>query len=166
MTRPRTIVVVRHGKSSWKTNDPDIDRPLSPRGTRDAVVAGQQLAPLGVDIVLVSPATRAQQTWQCLEMGGLACDDLRTTDALYHAWTPEVVDILKALPAAARTVAIIGHEPTLSDVIGTLAAPSRLGDEVAVKFPTSAIAVLTTRGDWDALAPGACTLEAFEVPRG
>lgn len=63
MTRPRTIVVVRHGKSSWKTNDPDIDRPLSPRGTRDAVVAGQQLAPLGVDVVLVSPATRAQQTW-------------------------------------------------------------------------------------------------------
>ena len=82
MTRPRTIVVVRHGKSSWKTNDPDIDRPLSPRGTRDAVVAGQQLAPLGVDVVLVSPATRAQQTWQCLEMGGLACDDVRTTDAL------------------------------------------------------------------------------------
>ncbi len=166
MSRPRTIVVVRHGKSSWKTNDPDLLRPLSPRGTRDAVVAGQQLARLGVDVVLVSPAMRAQQTWQCLEMGGLDCDDVRTTDALYHAWTPEVIEVLQALPAAARTVVVVGHEPTLSDLILTLATTSPFSAAISDKFPTSAVAVLTHTGDWDELRPGACTLEAFEVPRG
>lgn len=166
MNRPRTIVIVRHGKSSWKTNDPDIDRPLAARGTRDAVVAGQQLAPLGVDVVLVSPATRAQQTWQCLEMGGVSCDDVRTTDALYHAWTPEVIDVLQALPSAARTVLVLGHEPTLSDLILTLAAPSPLGEAVRDKFPTSAVAVLTSGGEWSDVTPGHCRLEAFEVPRG
>lgn len=166
MTPPRTIVVVRHGKSSWKTNDPDIDRPLSPRGTRDAVVAGQQLAPLGIDVVLVSPATRAQQTWQCLEMGGVSCADVRTTDALYHAWTPEVIEVLQALPAAARAVCVIGHEPTLSDLALTLAAPSPLAQEIRAAFPTSAIAVLTLDGEWNQVEPGGCRLEAFEVPRG
>ncbi|HHU39125.1 MAG TPA: histidine phosphatase family protein [Propionibacterium sp.] len=166
MTRPRTIVVVRHGKSSWKTNDPDLRRPLSPRGTRDAVVAGQQLAPLGVDVVLVSPATRAQQTWQCLQMGGVSCDDVRTTDALYHAWTPEVVEVVRSLPDAAHTVFVIGHEPTLSHLIGTLAAPSPLMDDIEAKFPTSAIAVLTHDDDWSGVDEGACRLQAFEVPRG
>ena len=34
---------MRHAKSSWRTNDPDVRRPLSARGTRDGVVAGQYL---------------------------------------------------------------------------------------------------------------------------
>ena len=129
-------------------------------------MAGQQLAPLGVDVVLVSPATRAQQTWQCLQMGGVECDDVRTTDALYHAWTPEVIEVLHGLPDSARTVFVIGHEPTLSHLVLTLAAPSPLGDEIRAKFPTSAIAVLTHDGDWADTTPGHCRLEAFEVPRG
>ena len=166
MTRPRTIVVVRHGKSSWKTNDPDIKRPLSARGTRDAVVAGQQLARLGVDVALVSPATRAEQTWQCLQMGGVTCDDVRTTDPLYHAWTPEVIEVIQALPAAAHTVLVVGHEPTLSDIVLTLSTTSVHTAAINEKFPTSAIAVLTHDGGWDDLQPGTCRLEAFEVPRG
>ncbi len=166
MTGPRTIVVVRHGKSSWKTNDPDLARPLAARGTRDAVVAGQQLARLAFDVALVSPAARAQQTWQCLQMGGVSCSDVRTTEELYHAWTAEVIDVLRGLPAAARTVLVVGHEPTLSDLILTLSTTSPFTAAIADKFPTSAIAVLTHDGDWDDLAPGAAQLAAFEVPRG
>ena len=51
-----TLVVMRHAKSSWKTNDADLNRPLSGRGTRDAVVAGQRLAGTRFDLVLISPA--------------------------------------------------------------------------------------------------------------
>ena len=166
MTTPRTIVVVRHGKSSWKTNDPDIGRPLSSRGTRDAVVAGQQLARLTFDVALVSPATRAQQTWSALQMGGVSCADVRTTDALYHAWTPEVTGVLRELSDAARTVLVVGHEPTLSDLILTLSGPSADRAAIEEKFPTSGVAVLVHDGDWSGLAPGAARLAAFEVPRG
>ncbi|HBO53821.1 MAG TPA: phosphohistidine phosphatase [Janibacter terrae] len=166
MTRPRTIVCVRHGKSSWKTNERDHNRPLASRGTRDAVVAGQQLAPLHFDLALVSPATRARQTWQTLQMGGVSCADVRTVDELYHAWTPEVIRVLQALPSAAHTVLVVGHEPTLSDLVLTLAAPSPLTAAVREKFPTSAIAVLTHGGAWDELGPGSAELAAFEVPRG
>ncbi|QIK71318.1 histidine phosphatase family protein [Propioniciclava coleopterorum] len=166
MTTTRTLVVMRHGKSSWKTNDPDIARPLNPRGTRDAVVAGQILAPLGFDLALVSPAARAQQTWQCLQMGGATAREVRTLDALYHAWTPQIIAELKGLPAGAARVLMIGHEPTLSDVILTLTPPSASRSEIEAKFPTSAIAVLTTEHPWDALAEDVATLAAYEVPRG
>lgn len=166
MAAPRTLVVVRHAKSSWKTNDPDLKRPLSSRGTRDAVVAGQQLAPLGFDLALVSPAVRAQQTWQTLQMGGTRATEFRTVDELYHAWADDVVDVLRSLPSEARRVLLIGHEPTLTELVLTLAAPSGRVAAVEEKFPTSAIAVLTVDGEWRDLQPGRATLEAFEVPRG
>ncbi|MFP5416638.1 MAG: SixA phosphatase family protein [Actinomycetes bacterium] len=166
MAPSRTLVVVRHGKSSWKTNEPDLRRPLSARGTRDAVVVGQQLAPIDFDVVLLSPATRVQQTWQSLQMGGAHAREVRTVDALYHAWTSDVLDVLRALPAAAMRVLLIGHEPTLSDLILTLAVSSPQTAAVSDKFPTSAIAILTHTVDWDELGPGLATLAAFEVPRG
>ncbi len=166
MSAPRTLVVMRHGKSSWKTNDPDIARPLNPRGTRDAVVAGQILAPLGFDLALLSPAARAQQTWQCLQMGGTEAAEVRTLDALYHAWTPQVLAALRELPATAARVLVIGHEPTLSDLILTLTPPSVSRDEIEAKFPTSAVAVLTTAAPWADLGEDAAGIAAYEVPRG
>ena len=54
----RTLVLMRHAKSSWETDDPDLERPLSARGERDAEAAGRLLAERGLapDVVLLSPA--------------------------------------------------------------------------------------------------------------
>ena len=49
-----TLIVMRHAKSSWKTAEPDHRRPLSPRGVRDATVAGGILAGYRLDRVLSS----------------------------------------------------------------------------------------------------------------
>ena len=37
----RRLVVVRHAKSAWPDDVPDEQRPLNPRGRRDAPVAGR-----------------------------------------------------------------------------------------------------------------------------
>lgn len=166
MAGTRTLVVMRHAKSSWRTSEPDVRRPLSERGTRDAVVAGQRFSTVGLDVVLCSAATRAQQTWQCLRMGGARCADVRVEERLYGAWADEVLDLLRGVPADAGTVLVIGHEPTLSELILSLAAPSNLTATVADKFPTAAVAVLRLDGEWDALAPGTARLVSLEVPRG
>ncbi len=162
----RTLVVMRHAKSSWRTNEPDIRRPLSERGTRDAVVAGQELAKLGLDVVLCSPATRARQTWQCLELGGVHCADVRIRDAIYQGWTPGYLDEVRALPGSARAALLIGHEPVVSDLVISLAVSSVLTERVEEKFPTGAVAILQHELDWDELGFGLARLVAFEVPRG
>lgn len=166
MSAARTLVVMRHGKSSWKTNDPDIDRPLNPRGTRDAVVAGQILAPLGFDLALVSPAARARQTWDCLQLGGTTAREVRTLGDLYHAWTPDIIGALRTLPDGTARVLLLGHEPTLSDVILTIARPSASTDRIEAKFPTSAVAVLTLDVPWGALTEDVADVAVYEVPRG
>ena len=166
MADPRTLVVMRHAKSSWRTSEPDFRRPLSERGTRDAVVAGQRFATLGLDVVICSAATRAQQTWQCLKLGGATCSDVRVEERLYGAWSSEVLELLRGVPADARTVLVIGHEPTLSELVTSLAVSSPLADTVADKFPTAAVAVLQHDLDWDELDLGTARLVSLEVPRG
>lgn len=167
MNEPRrTLVVMRHAKSSWKTNEPDVRRPLSARGTRDAVVAGQTLSAFDLDVVLCSPAVRATQTWQCLQLGGASCADVRIVDGLYGASADDVLDHLRRLPDTARHVLLVNHEPTTSELVLQVARPNALTAEVDLKFPTAGIAVLRLPGSWSAIGDQVADLVRFRVPRG
>ena len=60
----RTLLLLRHAKSDYPAGVADHERPLAPRGIREAALAGNWLrahAP-GVDAVLCSTATRTRQT--------------------------------------------------------------------------------------------------------
>ncbi|WP_040161524.1 SixA phosphatase family protein [Nigerium massiliense] len=162
----KTLLLMRHAKSSWKTNEADATRPLSGRGTRDAVVAGETLADFDIDVLLCSTASRAQQTWQCALMGGASASSVKMRDSLYAAWPEQILDEIRELPSATRTALVIGHQPAMGELIVNLVAASPLSGRVAEKFPTSAIAVLTFDGSWEELAYGDAVLRAVEVPRG
>lgn len=161
----KTLIVLRHGKSSWANADTDLGRPLSERGLGDTVVAGQILAEYPIDVALVSSANRAQQTWERAQLGGARAADVRSSDAIYHALASEVLLQLHELDESLHTALLVGHQPTLSELIVDLAKPSDLVDRIATKFPTSGLAVLSFDGSWKELAAGAATLERFEIPR-
>ncbi|MFT4110356.1 SixA phosphatase family protein [Propionicimonas sp.] len=162
----KTLIVLRHAKSSWQTAEADLRRPLSERGERDAVAAGRILAEYALDAVLASTATRVQQTWQGAVEGGAACSDVRVSELIYHAWPGELLSELHELDETVHTVLLIGHQPTLGDLITTLAKPSPLTAKIEAKFPTAGLAVLTYRGGWKTLDAGRATLQRFEIPRG
>lgn len=162
----RTLVVMRHAKSSWKTDAQDAERPLSGRGTRDAVAAGELLARVAPDVVWCSAALRARQTWEAAQLGGAACRDVRVEEGLYGASATELLDAVRATPASASTALLIGHEPAVTDLVVLLAVSSPLVDRVEIKFPTSALVTLTFDGDWDELTPASASLTGFEIPRG
>src|SRR5262249_60816733 len=65
MATQRTLLLLRHAKSDWSTEEPDERRPLSKRGRRDAPAAGRWLAEHAppLDLVVCSTAIRAQRTW-------------------------------------------------------------------------------------------------------
>lgn len=157
----RTLLVMRHAKSSWETSEPDFRRPLAQRGIRDGFAAGRILREYPLDVVLCSGAVRARQTWERAVAGGARAADVRFEDEIYYGGTSAVLELLRGLGPAVTTL-VIGHEPTVSDVVVQLAAPSGRVDAVRAKFPTAAIAVLTFPGD---LTEGA-VLTRFEVPRG
>ena len=161
----RTLIVMRHAKSSWGTSEPDHQRPLNKRGRQDALAAGAILADYPLDAVLSSSATRTRQTWQRAVEGGAQCPDVEFTDALYGAWTDAVIELVSELEDSVTTALVLGHEPTVSSVVQRLAEASDLSDEAGGQFPTCAIAFLEFDGSWGDLAAEGARMGRFEIPR-
>ena len=96
----RTLILVRHAKSSWDLDVDDHERPLSGRGRRDAEAIGRLLAlqSLRPDLVLCSTATRTRETWDRATAGGAEAAEVRFLEPIYHAWVPELMRILREVP--------------------------------------------------------------------
>lgn len=167
----RRLVVLRHAKSAWPEDVPDHQRPLAPRGRRDAPAAGLALAEADSlpDLALCSTAVRARQTWELASAEWGTPPPVRYEPGLYAADAAELLDAVRQVPHEVETLLLIGHNPGLEELVLDLAGESLDDalDEVRVKFPTSAIAVLAWHGDtWQDLAPGTALLTGFVVPRG
>jgi phosphohistidine phosphatase len=167
----RRLVVLRHAKSAWPEGVPDHERPLAPRGRRDAPAAGRALAEADClpDLALCSTALRARQTWELASAQWGTPPPVRHDPRLYAADVSDLLTALHEVPAEVETLLLVGHNPGLEELVLELAGDSLDDalDEVRLKFPTSAIAVLAWRGPaWEALAPGTALLTSMLVPRG
>ncbi|MER6424564.1 histidine phosphatase family protein [Streptomyces sp. NPDC001137] len=167
----RRLVVLRHAKSAWPAGVPDHERPLAPRGLRDAPAAGRALAEADClpDLALCSTAVRARQTWELASAQWGTPPPVRSDPRLYAADVSDLLTAVHEVSAEIETLLLVGHNPGLEELVLELAGDS-LDDaleEVRLKFPTSAIAVLAWHGPaWDALAPGTALLTSMIVPRG
>ncbi|EKX62812.1 phosphoglycerate mutase family protein [Streptomyces ipomoeae 91-03] len=167
----RRLVVLRHAKSAWPVGVPDHERPLAPRGRRDAPAAGRALAEADClpDLALCSTALRARQTWELASAQWGTPPAVRYDARVYAADVPELLDVLHEVPDRVGTLLLVGHNPGLEELVLELAGDA-LGDtldDVRTKFPTSAIAFLSWYGDsWASLAPGTALLTDMIVPRG
>jgi phosphohistidine phosphatase len=139
----RTLVVLRHAKSDWSTGRPDRERPLAPRGRRQAPEAGAWIAahlgPPG--LAVVSPAERTRATWALVSAELPKDVPVRVEERLYGASGSELSELVASLPPEIESVVLVGHNPGVEDLVQGLT-----GEWVPMK--TSAIAVLTWEGAW------------------
>lgn len=110
------VFVLRHAKSDWDAGASDFERPLNDRGRREALRMADHVRENGIrpDVVVCSPAARARET---LAVVAVACDDVRVVDALYGAEADDIRDVIAAIDAS--SVMVVGHDPGLSDFVGT-----------------------------------------------
>jgi phosphohistidine phosphatase len=168
---PRTLILLRHGKSAYPAGVPDHARPLADRGRRQAALAGEHIRTLlhrgeaAIDLVLCSTAERTRQT---LAASGLdAGTTVEYRDEIYGAESDELLDLIATLPETAATVLVVGHFPGLPDLAEDLSGPDSDRSALAAlarKFPTSAFAVLTVDGPWSGVPAGG-RLIAVTIPR-
>jgi phosphohistidine phosphatase len=163
----RNLLLMRHAKSAYPPDVVDHDRPLAPRGVREAGLAGEWLRANvpAIDEVLCSTATRARET---LARSGIDAP-VRYAERLYGTAPGTVIEEINKVTDEVTTLLVVGHEPTISAVALALAGPSGT-DTVAVqriseKFPTSAVAVLRVAGRWEQVGPGGAALVGLHVPR-
>jgi phosphohistidine phosphatase len=161
----KTLLVLRHAKSSWETAAADIDRPLAARGRSDAPAMGAVLRGYKIDLALVSPSQRTRETWELAITGGARAREVRFVRELYGAWAEQVVDMVRLVDEAIHTVLIVGHEPMASDLVLELGAPSELRERATNHFPTCGVAAMTFDGPWATLDDGQAEVVRFETPR-
>jgi phosphohistidine phosphatase len=136
----KTLLLVRHGKSSWDHQGlADHDRPLNNRGLRDAPEMGRRLAERGVepDVILSSTALRARTTAQLMaEALGFDADRVITDERLYAASASEVLGVIQELDDSVGCAMVVGHNPE------TASLAKQFSEEIA-EMPTCAIAEFT-----------------------
>jgi phosphohistidine phosphatase len=116
----KTLLLMRHGKSSWKDDSlSDHERPLKKSGRRDTKRIAQEIEKndLYPHIILSSSAARAKETAEIL-MDTLGFENrIIFSDQLYMAEPEDFIDVLSQLDDDYDTVLVIGHNPGMEAFI-------------------------------------------------
>jgi phosphohistidine phosphatase len=139
------LLIVRHAIAVARGTPgiADADRPLTPEGRQKFAEAAAGLARLldPPDVLLTSPWLRARQT---AEIAAAAWGKVKPqeAEALAGGSFPELAKVLDACPDSA-TVAVFGHEPQVSDLLGRLVG-TRASERLA--FKKGGAALVEVRG--------------------
>ena len=119
----KTLLVLRHAKSSW--NDQALDdheRPLNKRGRRDAPRMGELVREYGLipDVIISSDAVRARLTAEAVAEAARYAGQILLDPHLYLACPADILSLLTTVRENAGTVMIVGHNPGLEQLVEQL----------------------------------------------
>ena len=117
--------------------------------------------------VLVSPALRTRETWECVGPALAKLPPVDYEERLYEGRPELILAAIKEVHGSASSLLVIGHNPSLQGtaavLIGTgdVEARERLDEEL----PTAGLIVIDFAGpDWSDLRARSGRLERFITP--
>lgn len=165
----RRLLLLRHSKTERpEPGERDRDRKLMPRGRADAPVIGAYMARhrLIPDLVLVSPAQRAVETWALVAAAFSKAPQVVKDDRIYNASTETLADLIRETDDATALL-VVGHNPGLHDLATELIGSGDVETRESLneKLPTSGLVVIDFAfDDWSKLHDCAGRLERFVTP--
>lgn len=160
----KTVYFIRHAKSSWDNASlRDIERPLSPRGLRDAVFMSKKLKSKNVhpDLIISSPANRALTTAKCFAKElNLDEDKIDVKNSIYEAYPDDVLQVIKKVNNSANTIMVFGHNPTFTSLV------NRFTDDYIPNIPTCGIVKVEADIDsWNEFSDSTAVQTEFHFPK-
>ncbi len=148
----KTLILVRHGKSSWEYSVSDKDRPLLERGVNDGLLIGSTFngQNIKIDAIYSSPANRALHTCMIfLRQLRFPFDKFQISEQLYDFSGDDVLHFAKELDNRFETVMIFGHNHAFTHLANSL------GNTYIENVPTSGLVHLEFDvSDWKSLSKG------------
>ena len=120
----KTLLLMRHAKSSWDNNDlADFDRPLNGRGRHDAPRMGRLLAQVDLtpDLIITSAARRAASTAELVALAADYSGDIRYTRELYQADADAYLELARETADDVNRLLLVGHNPDMEELVALLA---------------------------------------------
>lgn len=152
----KTLLLVRHAKSSWDYAVNDTDRPLSQSGIKDAYRTFEYLTDKITvpDILFSSPANRALHTAVIfLKTLAIPFQKLHVTEDMYDFGGEKVMAFLRSLSNNYKSVAVFGHNHALTSLSNIL------GDKPIDNLPTSGVVIIDFNTDhWAKIERGSTAL--------
>lgn len=157
----KKLLLIRHAKSSW--DDPDLDdheRPLNERGERDSFAMARFLADNdeGLDVIYSSTAIRALDYAQVISE---FCDITLVPELSFYTFDEdELMEILRSLPDSITRVAVVAHNPAVTQLV------NRLTDADLENVPTAAVASIQCDiEEWADLTEASCDMIYFQTAK-
>ena len=155
----KRLILVRHGKSSWKHDVEDSQRPLKKRAYRDAdkvieALKSQIDSPL---ILWTSFAVRALESAKIFKKE-LEIDDQDFTvrKDLYTFVEEQLLKVISTCEDTIGLLMVFGHNPAIT------AAVNQLGDENFDNVPTTGLVLIEFETDsWSKIKNGKTILNLF-----
>jgi len=145
MRRMKTLLLLRHAKSSHKDSDvDDHERSLNKRGKKDAPKMGRLLKDQDLlpELLIASTAKRCRKTAEHVIAASGYRGHTRFCGELYEAHASTLLDFLAGFENTANRVLLIGHNPGLEELLESLTG-------VYTPLSTGALAqVEIDVGDW------------------
>jgi len=155
----KTVILVRHGKSSWEYNVSDRDRPLLQRGINDGLLVSEKwiLENQAVDFIYSSPANRALHTATIfLRQMKFPLEQFQLSNLLYDFSGDSALQFIKELDNDLKTVMIFGHNHAFTHIANSL------GNTYIENVPTTGLVHLQFGIDrWDETDKGTTVKTMF-----
>ncbi|WP_316794173.1 SixA phosphatase family protein [Pedobacter frigoris] len=160
----KQLLLVRHGKSDWGNSHlADFDRPLNPRGHRNAPemanrILNKNLVP---ELIVSSPALRALTTAKHFaQVWNKAPEQILEKPEIYEANTSTLLGVLNGLSDDYNRIAIFGHNPGFTDFA------NYLSDAGIYNIPTCGTVLIEFTADhWSEISHHTGKLIEFDFPK-
>ncbi len=155
----KKLIIVRHGKSSWKEDLPDNKRPLKKRGFNDAelIIKAFKLYLQKPIQAYSSHAVRALTTAELFKEGlSIKDKNFIVTEALYTFDAENLIKFIKNLDDNLDKVILFGHNPAITETV------NQLGTEHFDNVPTTGLVVIDfDTNSWSQIKHGKTLLSLF-----
>jgi phosphohistidine phosphatase len=162
----KRLTLMRHGDARWKDAGlSDFERPLNRRGSGAAEAMARRLLELELvpDLMLVSPARRAQQTGEIVARElSIPARRVVREERLYLATAGDLLQVMRDTGPRIAHLLLIAHNPGLSELAASLAPESAKGGLASA----AVCSIAFEAAGWDALGPESVKQVQHETPPG
>ena len=158
------ILLLRHAKSSHEDASlKDFDRPLAPRGERDAIRMGKFLKNIDSlpGLVVSSTAKRAEQTTRLfIEGAELSESIVQWNEDFYYGSSQDYLESIQVNNSNTDCIMLIGHNPKIEDI------GRRLCGNGSIRMPTTGLACFEQPANtWEQIREGLASIKWMMTPK-
>ena len=160
----KTLVLIRHAKSSWENgHSSDYERPLNERGRNSLPIMANAISKLNYRKMsfLSSSATRAKQTaiGICAELG-YDINEIGFEKNLYHSSPETMLSFINKVSNNFETLFLFAHNPGITEAV------DYFSEHYIDNMPTCGLVQINFEiDDWALVSKGLGSFVLFDYPK-